>query len=319
MTGRRVLVASLNPSIDAEWRTAKPVVEREKNEIVSEARRPGGKGVNVARWLHWLGCPPRLFATLGGEIGEELAHGLTEEGIAVDRFPLGHDNRVNLVVTGPSGEQYRFNPVWQRMARDRAVRMKASVLSALENTDLACFSGTLPSGASVNTYRWLIASARKLGILTVLDCDGAPFRLGVQSRPWLVKPNQPELADWSGRSLSAVCEEKRAAAALGKVTGGWVLVSRGPKDAWLINSVERMAWEATPAVLNAKNTVGAGDAALAGCIAAWAQGLEPDEWLRWAVAAGSSATQAALGSLPGRVVFQRLLRATKSHQAQGFF
>lgn len=46
----RFCVIALNPAIDAEWRV-EDVLWEEKNVIHSQRRWPGGKGVNVARWL----------------------------------------------------------------------------------------------------------------------------------------------------------------------------------------------------------------------------------------------------------------------------
>ena len=51
----RLCVVSLNPAIDAEWRV-EDVLWEEKNVVQSQRRWPGGKGVNVARWLKFLGA-----------------------------------------------------------------------------------------------------------------------------------------------------------------------------------------------------------------------------------------------------------------------
>ena len=47
------LILALNPSVDAEWRVDR-IRGEEKNNVLSERRWPGGKGVNVARWLRIL-------------------------------------------------------------------------------------------------------------------------------------------------------------------------------------------------------------------------------------------------------------------------
>ena len=113
------LVISLNPALDAEWRV-RDIVPEEKNELVDEHRWPGGKGVNVARWLKWLGTEARLFLPLGGATGDELAAGLRSEKIRFTRFRLGQPTRVNVVVTPETGPQYRFNPSWPRVGRAEA-------------------------------------------------------------------------------------------------------------------------------------------------------------------------------------------------------
>src|SRR6266511_279269 len=85
-TSMRPLVLALNPSVDVEWRVAQ-VRWEEKNEILSERRWPGGKGVNVARWLKHLGARPQLLIPLGGQTGRELAAGLHRARISTCVLP----------------------------------------------------------------------------------------------------------------------------------------------------------------------------------------------------------------------------------------
>lgn len=320
------LVVSLNPAVDAEWRLP-CIVPEEKNELVSERRWPGGKGVNVARWLRWLGSAGRLFLPLGGDTGNELARGLRLEGLQFTRFPLREPTRVNVVVTPDPGRgpQYRFNPTWPRVTRREAVELRQRALRLLElqrrrgqpNRDAGflVLSGTLAFGAPVDTYARLVRGARRAGHRTVVDCDREPFALAVHERPWLVKPNEFELAQWAGKSLRTEATQLRASRALAEATGGWVLVSRGAEGAWLINLRERrspgIGWSATPESVTPRNRVGAGDALLAGAIAAAERSVDPIEWLRSAVATGTAATQVPPGETPTQALWKRFHRSTR--------
>ena len=60
------LVVSLNPAVDVEWRV-ETVRWEEKNQVLTERRWPGGKGINVARWLAHQGLRARSFATAFGD------------------------------------------------------------------------------------------------------------------------------------------------------------------------------------------------------------------------------------------------------------
>src|ERR1043165_4308390 len=88
------LVLALNPSIDAEWRVD-DVLWEEKNNVHSERRWAGGKGINVARWLKHLGGKPQLLLPLGGKTGSELAGYLRAEKIPTHIIRLGEPTRVN--------------------------------------------------------------------------------------------------------------------------------------------------------------------------------------------------------------------------------
>src|SRR5215475_11125212 len=105
-----ILVAALNPSIDVEWRVAR-VRWEEKNNIQSERRWAGGKGINVARWLKHLGGRPQLLVPLGGQNGAELAAHLRTERIPTRMVKLRESTRVNVIITPDGGRQMRFNPL----------------------------------------------------------------------------------------------------------------------------------------------------------------------------------------------------------------
>ena len=186
------LVISLNPAVDVEWRLDR-VLPEEKNEIEVETRWPGGKGINVARWLRWLGLPAHLFLPLGGATGRELATGLRAEGLRFTGFPIPGSTRANVVVTPREGPQYRFNATWPRLARRDALALRRAACERVAQSDPVVISGTLAFGAPADTYAAIVRSARKEGRRVFLDCDREPFERAARERPFLVKPNEYEL------------------------------------------------------------------------------------------------------------------------------
>ena len=306
----RPLVVSLNPSIDAEWRVPS-VVPEEKNELLSERRWPGGKGVNVARWLGWFGEEPRLFLPLGGEPGRELATGLRREEICFTRFPLSQPTRVNVIVTPERGAQLRFNPSWPRVTQAEARALLARACALAERADPVVISGTLTFGAPRDLYARLVRSAVAAGRQVFLDCDREPFVLAVGQRPFLVKPNEYELAQWAGRSLGSPSAVLQAVRELSAQTDGWVLLSRGGDGAWLVNAGQGIELAAGAPHVEVRNGVGAGDALLAATVHRVQAGAPPDDWLRHAVATGTAATQVPPGQLPTRKLWRELLAAIR--------
>ena len=295
----RVRVIALNPSVDVEWRTGS-LRSEEKNELLSETRWPGGKGVNVSRWLRWSGVDVRLMLPLGGVVGRELSDGLKAEGIRFDAHPLAAGNRVNYLVTPSTGPQYRFNATWPRLRSMECRALCQAVNAAAVGFPWAIFSGTLPFGAPRDTYARLVRQAVRRGQKVVLDCDGEAFALAAGERPFLVKPNEFELAQWSGGEIRSESEFFMAARRLAETTRGWVLVTRGPKGALLLNSSEKVAWMATPPPVEVRNTVGAGDATVAGAIAGLCGNEAPMDWLRLAIGTGTVATQLPPGKVAAR-------------------
>ena len=103
------LVLALNPSIDAEWRLVK-VRWEEKNIVHTQRRWPGGKGVNVARWLRFFGAKSELILPLGGTTGQEMISGMRTRDLRAHVIRLAGETRINVVLTTAAGRQMRFNP-----------------------------------------------------------------------------------------------------------------------------------------------------------------------------------------------------------------
>ncbi len=292
----RPLVLALNPSIDVEWRV-EHVRWEEKNQIQSERRWAGGKGVNVARWLQHLGGKLGLLLPLGGETGSKLSSWLRREKLVAKLIFLREATRVNIIVSSAEGRQLRFNPAGPKIS---AVEWR-SILTGMERelprSTLCILSGSLPRGLAVTAYARLIRIAQRVGVKAILDCDGPAFAAGVKAGPFLVKPNEPELVQWWGKPLKTERAVERAAVELSDATRGWVLVSRGSKGALLINQREGCCLRASAPLLKVSNTVGAGDAMLAAVAREIDRDAGPEEWLRWGVATGTAATQCAAGHL----------------------
>jgi len=310
------LVLALNPSIDAEWRVD-DVLWEEKNSVQSERRWAGGKGINVARWLKHLGGQPQLFLPLGGKTGDELAGYLREEKIPAHIIRLREPTRVNVIVTTTGGRQMRFNPLGPKLSqrewgaflksvernlkRMRAaqggVRHSVRAARSFAWLGLLILSGSLPRGLPVTAYARLIRLAHRFGVRTLLDCDGPALAAAVKARPFLVKPNEHELAQWWRRPLRSEAEIVRAARALSEQTRGWVFVSRGAKRSLLVNCAEGFQFVATPPRVKPRNTVGAGDALLAAVARQIQRGEPPEKWLEFGLRIGSAATQLMAGQL----------------------
>ena len=290
------LVLALNPSIDAEWRVDN-VLWEEKNTVASERRWAGGKGINVARWLQHLGGQPRLLLPLGGKTGEELAGYLRAENLPAKIIRLRESTRVNVIVTTDDGRQMRFNPPGPKLLLAEWRGLMNGVRRELTRANLLILSGSLPRGVPVTAYARMIRLAHRFGLRTLLDCDGPVLAAAIPARPFLVKPNEHELAQWRGQSLRSESEILGAAQKLSGQTRGWVLVSRGAKRSLLVNHAAAFQAFAAPPRVQPRNTVGAGDALLASVAWQIQSGASPLDWLRQGLATGSAATQL----LPGRL------------------
>jgi 1-phosphofructokinase len=141
-------------------------------------------------------------------------------------------------------------------------------------------SGSLPPSVPVWAYRDLIRRVKAAGCRVVLDTSGEAFGAALEAVPQVIKPNRHELAAFLGRPLSdrdSVCREAR-----GLLDRGieMVVVSMDEDGALFITRDEALC--VRPPRVKVNSTVGAGDAMVAGIVAAQLRGLTLSESARLA-------------------------------------
>ncbi len=121
----------------------------------------------------------------------------------------------------------------------------------------------------------------------VVDTSGEALRAAVQAGCLdTIKPNLLELGQCLGRDLDARDGPVGASELLGRV--GRVLLTLGEGGAWVIENDFRIGMKCPLPAAEQRNSVGAGDAFLAGWLYGWSRFGERATALRWAVAAGAA-------------------------------
>jgi tagatose 6-phosphate kinase len=135
-----------------------------------------------------------------------------------------------------------------------------------------------------------------------VDADGRVLRTLGAMPPLLIKPNLEELAALTGKTgpVDAMLDTALALGFRG------ILLSRGA-DGLVHADMAGRRVQKSPAV-TAVNTVGAGDACLAGYLAARYEGLELPDRLAWAAAAGAASVRERFAGMIDKAWFERELR-----------
>ena len=130
-----------------------------------------------------------------------------------------------------------------------------------------------------------------------LDTSGAALAAAISARPTLIKPNLEELAELTPTPLRTLGDVVKTIEDL-RVTGvGQVLVSLGPLGA--IVTLDSQVLSGKVSIESVRNTVGAGDALLAGFLAGGDRTAEAlAQGLAWAHAALRTAGTAAVAADP---------------------
>lgn len=233
---------------------------------------PGGKGINVARALLTQGHKARAVLPTGGAEGRHLAELLVGEGVDLRTVPIRGAVRSNITVAEADGTVTKLNEPGPVLDADEIDQLLDATLDACDGADWLVLSGSLPPGATDETYATLLSRTRGSAVRRALDTSGPAFRLALAQRPDLVKPNREELAEATGRQVDTLGAAVGAARELLASGAGAVLASLGPDGALLVDGHGVLHAEA-PAE-QPRSTVGAGDALLAGFLAAGGDGAE---------------------------------------------
>jgi 1-phosphofructokinase len=293
-----------NPSLD---RTLE-VEALDRGEVVrAHAVRsdPGGKGVNVSRALAANGHPSRAVLPLGGADGELLASLLQGLGIEVASVPIADAIRSNVTVVEPDGTVTKVNAPGPRLSDVEVEALLERAVAAAEGAGWVVASGSLPPGTPDDLYARLAAAVRPVGALVAVDTSGPALDRVLAAGPDVLKPNEEELSEVTGIVPETLGDVVVAANELRSKGVKTVLVSLGPSGAVLVDGGQ--AYHAESGSVVPRSTVGAGDALLAGFLAAGGDG--PDA-LAEGVAWGAAACALPGTAVPGPGDLQRDLVRT---------
>ncbi len=278
------MIATLtpNPSLD---RTLS--VERLEPGGVMRASRVrvecSGKGVNVARALGRNQQAARAVFPANADDAAVFVSSLAADGAAALPVPARGTIRSCFTLVEPDGTATQINEPGPEMSASEADELVSQAAAASADSDWMVASGSLPPGAPDDLYARLAAMLPDAGARLAVDTSGAALDALVGAACAVVKPNLAELAAVIGSSLSTVADVIDAADKFRR--SGWrsVLVSLGRDGAVLVADEVCCG---TVAGVEVRNTVGAGDALLAGFVSAGGRGAAAlAEGLAWASAA----------------------------------
>lgn len=279
-----IITLTLNPSLDRTLEVDR--LERgEVNRAAEVTLEPGGKGVNVSRAVVAHGGHSVAVLPVAGTSGQLLVGLLESSGVAVTPVLTAGRTRSNVSLVEPDGTTTKVNEPGVELSQADLQSLTAAVVDVAERGDWVVLAGSLPPGAPGDVYALLIEALHRKGSRVALDTSGPAFAAALAAGPDLVKPNAEELAEATGSALLTLADVVAAAAALRVRGAGAVLASLGSRGALLADAAGGTLHGAV-SLVRPRSTVGAGDALLAGFVAAGGSGPEAlSEGLRWAGAA----------------------------------
>ena len=302
------LTVTLNAAIDKTLRVANLQIGR-RHRCAPGNSQAGGKGINVARTLRALGQPVVATGLAGGHAGAMIIEDLTAGGIVHQFVRIADESRSSTIVLDPAGTQVatevvEYGPV---VRPDELEAFWSSYVYLLGGSEAVVLAGSLPREVPEDWYATALREARRQRVFAVLDSEGEPLRLGLAGEPDLVVPNQLEAEELVGFEFEATQDFVLALEQIVEMGARGVIITREDGALAFVREGGRSLFlRATVPLLEVVSPVGAGDALLAGLLAARRAERPFAEALRHAVACGAASTQHEQpGMLDGREV-QRL-------------
>ncbi len=256
-----IYTVTLNPALDYIMH----VEHFEKNRInktSSELLLPGGKGINVSIVLHNLGMSSTALGFIAGFTGQEIRRKLQVLGVTDDfiELPDGH-SRINMKIC--SHEETELNGMGPVI--DEASLLKLyTQLDRLVTGDVLVLAGSIPASLPDSIYQDIMKRVEAKGVMTIVDARKDLLENVLELRPFLIKPNNFELAELFGlEELWDKQEVLRYAKELQERGARNVLVSMAGAGA-VLAAEDGSTYESPAPDGTVINSVGAGDSMVAG-------------------------------------------------------
>lgn len=279
-----VYTVTFNPALDYVVRV-EDFQPGETNRTASDEVQFGGKGINVSTVLRNLGVDNVALGFLAGFTGKGLEQGLREIGINTDFIWLERGlTRINVKIK--AGQETEINGQGPDISAAALDRLFAK-LDQLREGDVLVLAGSIPRSLPDDIYQRILRRLDGRGILTAVDATRDLLCAVLPYRPFLIKPNDRELGEIFGKTLTTDAEIEDCARQLQTRGARNVLVSMAGAGSLLVDETGETHRLGVPKG-TVRNSVGAGDSMVAGFLAGWLKEHDYTAAHRMGAAAGSA-------------------------------
>ncbi len=308
MSAPQAITVTLNPAID-QLVTLDALLPGQVQRAHSSVQVPGGKGINAAAVLAGLGVCTAALGVLGSGNAGLFEALFAQRGIADACLRVPGQTRTNIKLVADGGRQTTdINLPGLCLAPAQLDAVAAQLARCLRPGMVVVLSGSLPAGLPADSWERLQAQAIAAGADVLLDTSAAPLAAALAAphgaMPWAVKPNRQELQDATGLPMDGLPALRAAVRGLLDKGLGLAVVSMGEEGALFASA--QGAVIARPAQRARGSSVGAGDAMVAGIVAARLRGLDLQDTARLATASALAWLQAG----PARQLDARDIQAS---------
>ena len=255
------------------------------NRTSAERILPGGKGINVSIVLHNLGVDNKAICFTSGFTGDALKTLLQQRDMNADFINISQGlTRINVKLR--SGGETEINGQGPEIKSEDIAELYEK-LGYLDEEDYLVLAGSLPDTMSKSTYMDIMQMLQYNNSKIIVDATGELLLNVLPYKPFLIKPNNHELGNLFGVEVNTREDAVKYAKKLIEKGARNVLVSMSASGAVMVTE-DGDVYEADAPQGEVKNSVGAGDAMLAGFLAGYIKYEDIDKAFKLGICAGSA-------------------------------
>ncbi|MBR7795001.1 1-phosphofructokinase [Agaribacter marinus] len=254
------------------------------NRTFDEDYQANGKGVNVSIMLQKMGIENTALGFIGGFTGKFIEEELTKQGINSDFINVDGITRINVFVN--ADEEYKIVNQGPEVGQ-KDVDNLLQKIKTIPKGSILIVSGSLPRGVEESILVDIAKICAENDVNLVIDSSSSIVLETLPYRPYLLKPNEEELAHLVGKDMPLSEQEIIVYGKELLYKGAKnVIISRGGNGAIFLND-NHLVNVSSP-VGEVVNTACSGDSLLAAFIAKTMENAPLDVTLKYAVATGAS-------------------------------
>ncbi|WP_291329877.1 1-phosphofructokinase [Desulfovibrio sp. UCD-KL4C] len=289
---KHIVTVTMNPAVDLAC-SVPDFTAGKVNRATGYQMNAAGKGVNIAVLLRKFNLP----MTATGFLGIDNAHifeKLFQNQNIIDEFVrVPGETRTGIKILDPNAKATTDINLPGLVPTTEHINILLQTVERLAKAvAMVIIGGSLPATVDPGIISELVTVIKANGAKAIVDTSGSALRNAVKALPYLIKPNDDELAEIVGHPLHKLDEIITDARKMNKSGIETVIVSLGSRGALFIKKDEELF--AKPPKVEVVSTVGAGDAMIGGMVAGMALGLSFKEQVRLATSL-SAATVAQAG------------------------
>jgi 1-phosphofructokinase len=281
MSIKKVVTVTLNPALDMTGHLDALNVGS-VSRVSRSSLEPAGKGVNVAQVLSDLGAEVTVTGFLGADNQQSFCQLFEELGVNDQFIRVAGATRINVKLVDSTGATSDINFPSFKVSPIDIEQFERTLFRLANDHEYFVIAGSLPNGVSPQLCASWIQQLHSLGKKVLFDSSRDALACGLNANPWLIKPNDEELSELLGRSLTSAEQCQQAANELSPKGIENIVVSMGKDGVMWLNNGQWL--RAKPPVMQVTSSVGAGDTLVAGLCWGHMQNMDKSTLLSFATA-----------------------------------